>query len=355
MKHRGQLWDELVSFDNLYGAYRKARRGKRDLASVERFEFHRELELARLREELIGGIYHPGAYRTFQLHDTKPRMISAAPFRDRIIHHSLCNVLEPIFEHTFIFDSYASRPGKGTHRAIRRYQAFARDKTYVLKCDVRQFFPSIDHQILKTRLARKIKDPRVLHLAHLIIDNSNPQAEVHGLFPGDDLFTAQERRRGMPIGNQTSQFFGNVYLDALDHFVKETLGCRCYLRYVDDFVILDDDKGRLAEARDRIEEFLQSMRLWLHPRKRTISRTTDGIRLLGFRVWPGRIWMCQDYLKKVRRRFRRQQAGFREGTLKFSDLRQQMQAWLGHIRMSSSKRFRTDLLRDIVFQRAVTE
>jgi hypothetical protein len=225
----------------------------------------------------------------------------------------------------------------------------------VLKCDVRQFFPSIDHQLLKTRLARKIKDVQVLALTSLILDHSNPQAAVLGDFPGDDLFTAQERRRGLPIGNQTSQFFGNVYLDALDHYVKETLGCRCYLRYVDDFVVLDNNKERLAEVRNKIEQFLQSVRLWLHPKKRAISRTTDGIRLLGFRVWPVRIWLTNTYLRKIRRRMRLRQAAFRDRRIQFTELRQHVRAWLGHIGTASSKRFRSNLLRDIVFSRTATE
>ena len=234
MKRYGNLWDEVVSHENLLRAYRNARRGKRGHRRVERFEFRRESELARLREELLAGTYLPGGYRTFMLYDTKARMISAAPFRDRIVHHALCNVLEPIFERSFIHDSYASRKGKGTHAALRRYQQFARQNAYVLKCDVRKFFPSIDHQILKDRIARKIKDEDVLALAGSIIDNSNEQVSVPGHFPGDDLFTQLDRRRGLPIGNQTSQFFGNVYLDALDHFIKEDLGCPGYIRYVDD-------------------------------------------------------------------------------------------------------------------------
>lgn len=351
MKRYNRLWDEVVSFENLCLAYRKARRGKRSRPAVEQFEFHREIELARLREELIDGRYQPGAYQTFMLRDSKPRMISAAPFRDRVVHHALCNVLEPIFEKSFIFDSYASRKEKGTHRAIRRYQDFARRNAYVLKCDIRQFFPSIDHQILKGRLARKIKDDRILNLAGLIIDNSNPQATVSGFFPGDDLFTCIERRRGLPIGNQTSQFFANVFLDPLDHFVKETLRCRCYLRYVDDFVILEHDENKLIRIRDQIEEFLIGLRLWLHPRKRVISSVRDGIRLLGFRVWPRRIWLPKDALRRVRRRFRSFRTRFQDRSIELSEIHQRLQAWLGHVRMLSSESYRNRILHDIVFCR----
>lgn len=315
MKRIGNLWPELSSFENLYLAYRTARLGKRGQSVVQQFESRRENELAQLRDELIEGRYVPGAYRTFILHDTKPRMISASPFRDRVIHHAFCNVIEPIFERCFIHDSYASRVGKGTHSAIRRYQNFACEYQYVLKCDIRLFFPSIDHEILLAQLARKIKDPDVLALARLIIGHSNRQVAVPGLFPGDDLFTGHERRRGLPIGNQTSQFFGNVYLNALDHFIQETLHRKAYLRYVDDFVVLGDSPAELAEVRDAIEVFLRGLRLWLHPRKRVISRVEDGVRLLGFRVWPRRIELTRESVLKFRRRMRRYQRWFDDGRL----------------------------------------
>ncbi|MBV8611148.1 MAG: group II intron reverse transcriptase domain-containing protein [Singulisphaera sp.] len=153
------------------------------------------------------------------LHEGKARQISAAPFRDRVVHHALTGVLEPIFERSFVFDSYACRKGKGTHAAVDRCQGFARRYRYVLKADVRKFFPSIDHAILKGLVARKVKDPHVLWLVDRIIDHGNPQDPVLMWFPGDDLLTHTERRRRLPLGNQTSRFFANVYLDPLDHFV----------------------------------------------------------------------------------------------------------------------------------------
>jgi retron-type reverse transcriptase len=146
-------------------------------------------------------------------------------------------VLEPIFERSFIADSYACRKGKGTHAAVTRCQQFARRFRYVLKADIQKFFPSLDHDIAKELVARKIKDPDVPWLVGQIIDHSNPQEEVVNYFPGDHLVTPSERRRGIPIGNQTSQFFANVYLDPLDHFVKDRLAIKGYVRYVDDFLV----------------------------------------------------------------------------------------------------------------------
>jgi retron-type reverse transcriptase len=352
MKRYGDLWPALTSFGNLYEASLKARRGKRHRAEVERFEFELERSLTELREELQSKTYRPGPFRTYKIIDPKPRTISAAPYRDRVVHHALCNVLEPIFERSFIFDSYACRKGKGTHAAVDRYTQFARCNRYVLTCDVRKFFPSIDHQILLERLARKIKDPHVLWLAEVIVAHSNPQEPVPWFFPGDDLFTAQERPHGLPIGNQTSQFFANVYLDALDHFVKETLRCRRYVRYCDDFVLLDGDKRRLAEWRDAIEAFLRTLRLWLHPTKRVISRTEDGIRFLGYRVFPDHRLLDQGNVRRFKRRMRRYQQMYAAGQLSALQVRQRIVAWVGHAQHADTWRLRRAILGSTVFSRA---
>ncbi|MFH1567835.1 MAG: reverse transcriptase/maturase family protein, partial [Gemmatimonadota bacterium] len=234
MKRYGDLYGRVCAFDNLAAAARKARRGKRHKADVARFEFHLERELLRLRAELTAKAWEPGAYRCFVVHEPKRRLISAAPYRDRVVHHALCNVIEPLLERGFIHDSYANRRGKGTHRAVQRYTELCRRSRYALQCDIRRYFPSIDHAILYGQMERRIKDPEVLWLVRRIIDSSNPQEPVHTYFPGDDLFTPFERRKGLPIGNLTSQFFANVYLDGLDHFAKRRLGCRSYIRYVDD-------------------------------------------------------------------------------------------------------------------------
>ncbi len=224
MKRQGNLWEGIISFENLLLAAHAAARGKRFKPGVARFLFDLESQILRLREELASKSYRPGPYRTVTIYEGKTRQISAAPFRDRVVHHALTGVLDPIFDRSFIVDSYACRRGKGTHAAVNRCQQFARRHGYVLKADVRKYFPSIDHEILKTLITRKIKDLDVLWLVGLIIDHSNPQGPVLMWFPGDDLFTPTERRRGLPLGNQTSQFFANVYLDPLDHFVTDRLG-----------------------------------------------------------------------------------------------------------------------------------
>ncbi|MFM9960277.1 MAG: reverse transcriptase/maturase family protein [Planctomycetaceae bacterium] len=222
MRRSSQLSCEVSSFEALCRAAKKAERRKRSRRTTGRFAFFRELELLRLHEELHDRRYRPGGYRTFPIFEPKRRLISAAPFRDRVVHHALTSVLEPIFERSFVFDSYACRTGKGTHAAVRRCQEFAKRFPFVLKADIRKFFPSIDHDILKRLIRRNIKDPNVLWLCDLIIDHSNAQEPVLDWFPGDDLLSPSERRREVPLGNQTSQFFANVYLDPLDHFVAES-------------------------------------------------------------------------------------------------------------------------------------
>jgi retron-type reverse transcriptase len=351
MKRHGNLWQTLISFPNLFRAAEKARRGKGRRPNVAQFHFKLEPELCCLQEELGRKTYVPGEYRAFRIFDPKPRLISAAPYRDRVVHHALCRVLEPIFERVFIFDCYASRKGKGTHAALDRFTAFARRNRYVLKCDVQKYFPSIDHKIIKGLVARKIKDPDVLWLVNLIIDRSNPQEEVQHWFPGDDLFTGLERRRGLPIGNQTSQFLANLYLNPFDHWVKETLRTRYYLRYMDDFVLFSDDKGWLAEARERCRIFLASLRLQLHPHKSVISRVSDGTRFLGLKVFPNHRRLPWANVVRMKRRLRRMQAGYAAGELSWADIQRRLMSWIGHARHADTYRLRERLFGEVVFKR----
>ena len=351
MKRYGGLWPKLVAFPNLVRAAHKAARGKRSLANVAAFLFDLESHLCRLQDELEERTYTPGPYHTFRIFEPKERLISAAPFRDRVVHHALCNVLEPIFERTFISDSYACRKGKGTHAAVDRFTQFARRCRHVLKADIRKYFPSIDHAILKGLLARKVKDKGVLWLANRIIDHSNPQEAVEDWFPGDDLFAPQERRRGLPLGNQTSQFFANLYLDPFDHFVREQLRPPGYLRYVDDFVLFHDDPGWLRTARQRCQEFLTRLRLRLHPDKSVIARVEDGTRFLGYRVYPGYRLLPRTNVTRFRRRARRLQEGYAAGLLTWADVRRSLAGWLGHACRADTWHLREALFEDMVFRR----
>lgn len=173
MKRYGNLWSQIIAFPNLLQAARQAQKGKRFRSSVLAFNHNLEIELQRLQQELATQSYHPGPYNSFRIYDPKPRLISAAPYRDRVVHHALCNVITPLIESSFIHDTYANRKGYGSHRALRRFVQFARSNRYVLQCDVRKYFPSIDHKILKAILRQKIKCSRTLWLIDTIIDGSN--------------------------------------------------------------------------------------------------------------------------------------------------------------------------------------
>ena len=355
MKRHGNLWGQVVSFEALLHAAEEARRGKRFRPAVAAFHFNQERELWKLHEELTTKTYRPGAYRSFFIYEPKERQISAAPYRDRVVHHALTGVLEPIFEKTFIADSYACRKGKGTHAGVNRCQEFARRFRYVLKADIQKFFPSLDHEICKELVARKIKDRDVLGLVGQIIDGSNPQEDVWNYFPGDDLFTPGERRRGIPIGNQTSQFFANVYLDPLDHFVKDRLGITGYVRYVDDFLVFSDDKGHLAGVREQIRAFLIRLRLVLHPKKCAILPVAAGIRFLGYRVFPTHRLLPKENVQRFRRRVRRMQEEYAAGRASFAEVYQRLMSWSGHAEQANTYRLRYRLFDTIRLQRATTD
>lgn len=208
MKTYKHLFEQVCSFDNLWRAFQQARRGKRSKVSVAAFEYNLERNLFTLERELREGSYRPGGYRHFYIREPKRRKISAAPFRDRVVHHALCNIIEPIFECRFSDASFACRVGKGTHRALDRAQGYARRHRYVLQGDVVQFFPSIDLQVLRGLLARRIADPRTLALIDQILASGSgvlASEYTPQWFPGDDLLTPVERPRGLPIGNQDSR------------------------------------------------------------------------------------------------------------------------------------------------------
>lgn len=338
MKRAFHLFDRLTSFENLLEAFYRARKGKRQKPNVSRFEVNLEAEIFQLQRELRQGVYQPGPYQTFKIYEPKERMISAAPFRDRVVHHAICQIIEPIFEPAFIYDTYANRKGKGTHAGIHRCQCFCRKYRYVLKADIRKFFPSIDHQVLKNLIAKKIGCRRTLELIFTIIDASNAQEPVDNLFPGDDLFTSLTRRCGLPMGNLTSQFMANLYLSPLDHFVKETLGFKGYARYVDDFVLFSNEKKALGAAKERITEFLATtLRLRIHPVKCQIFPVADGVDFLGQRITPRLRLLRKSNVRRFWRRLKPRLQNYFSGDLPPTKMESQMNAWLGHLQQADAK------------------
>lgn len=263
--------------ENLFEAWREFKKGKSGRLDVQQFEFNLEDNLFELHQELKNKTYRHSYYTAFSIRDPKPRRIHKAVVRDRILHHVIFRVLYPIFDRGFIFDSYSCRIGKGTHRAVARLEKFCRRLSrnnhkiiFALKCDIRKFFDSVNHDILLNRIRRKIKDEKTLRLI----------SDIIGSFK-------KTEGRGLPLGNVTSQLFANIYLNELDQFIKHRLKVKYYLRYCDDFIILDKDKNFLEELTCQINAFLSTkLKLSFHSDKIIVRKYHQGIDWLGYVVLP---------------------------------------------------------------------
>jgi retron-type reverse transcriptase len=323
------LYGEVTTFENLWCAYQKARRGKRATEAAASFDWNAEENLLELQEQLSTKTYRPGDYHHFYIHEPKKRKISAAPFRDRVVHHALVNVLEPIYEARFSAASFACRKGKGTHAAMERAHWGVRNCNWYLKGDLVKFFPSVDHAVLKDVLFRNIADHDMRWLIGLILDSgAGVLAEECPpmWFAGDHLLAPTERAKGLPIGNLTSQFFANVLLNELDQFVHTAIKPREYVRYADDFLLFDPHREKLTTALPRITEQLAALRLKAHPRKTGVKPCSHGVRFVGFRLLPHTRRIDRESLSRFRRRMRR----FRGVRSNVSRVTASVRGWLAH-------------------------
>ncbi len=314
------------------------------------FEFELEENLITLQRQLREGAYKPGAYVSFFIHDPKRRLISAAPFRDRVVHHALVNHIEPIFECQFIFDSYANRHGKGTHRALDRCNYYMKRYSYVLPLDIVQYFPSIDHDLLFDRLGMEISDPDVMHLCRLIIDSGRGIHEPCAGCVNADVHTnfVQGAARGLPIGNLTSQFWANVYLNPLDQYIKRTLHCRAYIRYVDDMLLFSNSKQDLHYWKEEVSNFIQQLKLTLHLNSAQPRPVAKGLPFLGFQVFPDHRRLKHRKVTSARRRVKRMMAQYHSGEISAEKVRDKTIAWLNHAATGDTWRLRAKLLEKIV-------
>lgn len=332
------LYQRIITWDNLWLAWRKAAKGKRGHGPAAAFEYQLADHLLALQDELTDRSYRPGAYVHFYIHEPKRRKISAAPFRDRVVHHALCNQIEPLFEARFHPHSYANRVGKGTHRAVDQLQTFARRYRYVLRCDVVKHFPSLDHAIMRHELARVIRDDDTLWLVDRILESGvGVLADEYEMvyFPGDDLFAIQ-RPRSLPIGNLTSQFWSNVYLNPFDWFVTRELGCCAYLRYVDDFALFSDSKRELHQWKQAIIERLARYRLTLHESRAQVTPVEQGIPWLGFVIFPDHRRIKGKNIVAFRRRLRDRRRAYADGEIGFADLDASIKGWVNHVRYADT-------------------
>lgn len=343
-------FSRLCSWENLFAAWRKAAKGKRGSAPSAAFEHRLADRLLELRQELLDDRYRPGRYVSFIIHEPKRRTISAAPFRDRVVHHALCNIIEPRFEPLFIADSFANRLGKGTHAAVDRLQHFARRYRYVLRADIVKHFPSIDHAILLDILGRQIPEADVMRLVARITASGNGVLDhEYGMvwFAGDDLLAAC-RPRGLPIGNLTSQFWSNCYLHPFDEFVTRELRCPAYLRYVDDVAFFSDDKAQLWAWKRAIIERLARYRLTIHERAAQVMPTRCGIPWLGFVVFPDFRRVKGRKVRHARRALAARLAAYHAGNISAAALDASITGWVNHVRYADSWGLRKSVLNDLV-------
>ena len=307
----------FYSFYNLLLAYYQCRKKKRLTVSASRFEFYTEPEIIQLENKLKAKVYRPDRFSVFVVTEPKIREIFAAGFSDRVVHHLLINYLLPIFEPKLIYDSYACRKEKGAHHAIQRLSRFIQaatmnntHTTYYLQADIKNFFPSMKHDILYNLLIKEVKNPVIRKLIKLIIYHDctiNPEKKGQlSLFeqvpPHKSLFNVPPGQ-GLPIGNLTSQFFANIYLNELDQYVKHTLKCKYYIRYVDDFIIVDKSKKNLYTFKEQIELFLkEKLALELHPDKWKVKNVKEGIDALGYVLKPTHILVRKRVVKTLKKK-----------------------------------------------------
>jgi len=313
----------MCSFESLLNAYKRARRANPNSKSTLVFGWQLEKNIIELRNELINGQYRHGKYHEFIVVDAKKRNIKAAPFRDRIVHQALCATLEPIFERRFIGDSYACRHGKGTHNALLKLESWLRrnDDCYVLSCDISKYFASIDHSILIDVISSRVRDVRIIGICRLIIESADDSPN-----------------RGIPIGNLTSQLFANIYLDVFDHYVKRSLGIKHYIRYMDDFLILGDNKKTLYEVKTKISEFLDSrLGLTLHHKKANISPMASGVQFLGYRVFRYYRLLRKSTVTRFARRIRRYKLLIASGAMGNEEFSVGLQSWYAHANYAASR------------------
>ena len=284
MKRYGHLWEQVISLENLWVAYQNARRGKARYKQIREFDPLAEQLMPQLQVMLASGSFRTSEYKVFQMFERgKLRTIHALPFYpDRIVHHAITQITAPIWERSLICNTFAAIPGRGIHDAVKRVKAkiLGSQELYALKVDVKQFYPSVDHDVLKKLLARQIKDQQLLDVLYEIAD-SGP---------------------GLPIGNYLSQYFGNIYLSPVDHVVTAGLGYGDYFRYCDDIIVLHHDKKRLHRLRLVIQELLADLKLTMKENWQVFPVGQRGLDFVGYRFWPTHTLVRKKTILRLKRR-----------------------------------------------------
>jgi len=304
------MFKQIISFKNLLKSYYKARRNKRSRRKLQKIEINFENQLINVGNQLKKGLYKPKQYHQFLVYEPKLRQISAPALIDRIVQHAIINIIEPVFDRQFIPNTFACRKGKGAHLCLRQasacYKKIAKKHTifYALKCDIKSYFANIDHLVLINFLSQSISCQKTLKLLTTIINSYQDSP-----------------KKGIPIGNLTSQLFANIYLHPLDIFVTKKLKEKNYFRYMDDFVILSPDKNYLKNLKIKIKNFLENnLELQLHPRKSNIFRADRGLDFVGYMIKPTTISMRKKTLRRYKKRHKKRLKQFKKYKKRLKDI-----------------------------------
>jgi len=341
MKTYNNLYETLYSLGNLTLAWRNAREGKTKTLNIIEFEKNLQRNLLQLHYELKNKTYKPRPLTTFVLRDPKTRVISKSDFRDRVVHHALILIIGHIFEKQFIYDSCANQKEKGTLFALKRLDYFIGKickgsvKGFCLKADIKHYFQEIDHEVLLKIINKKITDKNTLWLIRQILNNTK---SINWEGGGKCL-------KGMPLGNLTSQFFANVYLNEFDKFVKHELRTHYYIRYVDDFIILHKSKKQLEIFKEKIDKFLsEKLKIKLHPQKSRIIPISRGIDFVGFRNFYCHRLLRARNIKSMRKKINL----FKKGIIGFCTLFEIYQGWQAYAKWANTHKLREKIKKEII-------
>ena len=330
MKTRHPSFDSVYTLDNLYHAWHKVSLGKSSKSSIIDFYKNLDKNLTLIAHELKNGKYQPGLHNCFLIRDPKERIISAAPVRDRVVQHALMNLCDPVFDRHLIYDSYACRKGKGTHKAVLRAFHFAKSSKYFLKMDVRKYFDSIDHSILKYLLAVLINDKSILNVFNIIIDSDNAVT-----------------KKGIPIGNLTSQYFANHYLSGFDHYFKEQLKAKQYIRYMDDIIIFSDKKDKLANYyNEALYYTTEKLNLLLKPA--VLDTVTSGAPFLGFLVKSSGIFLQQKTKMRYKAKIAEIEYKRKNGIFSELEASRRAESVTAHLLLARARKFRNNVIHGCV-------
>lgn len=340
MKVFCHLYQKTTSVENLFQAWDEFKKGKRNKLDVSCFEFRLEGNIFELHHQLQGKSYSHGEYCGFYITDPKVRHIHKAMVRDRVVHHALFSVLNALFEPNFISDSFSCRKGYGTHKGFGKLVSYARKVSqnytqtcWLLKCDIKKFFDSVDHEILLSIIEKRVKDKDVLWLVREIIESYETASG-----------------RGIPIGNLTSQLFANVYLNELDLFVKHQMRIKHYLRYTDDFIILSKDRSYLYHCTSTLKQFLnESLKLELHPNKTVVRRLEWGIDFLGYVALPHYEVLRTKTKRRIFRQIEKKIMSYKFGNIDGNTLNQTLASYFGVLKHADAYKLENLLKNNISY------